>query len=573
VTATDAAGNATTQTVSLTIDDVNEAPTATPVTLSAIAEDSGARLITQAELLANANDVDGDTLTATGLAISTGAGTLVDNGNGTWTYTPASNDDSSVAFSYTITDGTASVAGSATLDITPLNDDLVAVADAYSTPEDTALTITASDLATNDTDPEGDALTVTNVGGAVNGAVSLVAGTITFTPTANFSGPASFTYTVSDSNGGSATGTVNIIVAPVNDPPAPGNNSFLITPDSTTVLSDWNLSATDVESAAGTLEFTVNNVVNGRFELVAAPGTAIGSFTQAQILLGQVQFVHTGGGAPSFDLAVSDGSALTGPYAGNIVFDGGTTPPAPGGGGVVAPIAGLFDAGTAPPTSSGDEFVFASTPVSALVLPTPRIGLLDRFGIEFLRTPAIGASAVSEGSASGFAGPGLAQVRAGAIDAKVGANRDLPPIRAQGDVIETHVDDLTLRVERFRAEELEVKPSEYAHACVPETIDPIAPEMTIVPTERRVEPDAEGEWRLNLAFGAFTVAGLTVAAGALWWAARASGLISGLLAASPARRPVDPRPALGRDDDNPQGSAAARKRAPTRGPSRKRRRR
>jgi hypothetical protein len=240
---------------------------------------------------------------------------------------------------------------------------------------------------------------------------------------------------------------------------------------------------------------------------------------------------------------------------------------------VVAPIAGLFDAGTAPPTSSGDEFAFASTPVSALVLPTPRIGLLDRFGIEFLRTPAIGASAVSEGSSGGFAGAGLAQVRAGAVDAKVGANRDLPPIRVQGDVIETHMDDLTLRVERFRAEELEVKPSEYAHACVPETIDPIAPEMTNVPTERRVEPDAEGRWRLNLTFGAFTVAGLTVAAGALWWAARASGLISGLLAASPARRPVAPRPAPGRDDDNPQGSAAAKKRAPTRGAGRKRRRR
>ena len=41
-----------------------------PVTLAAIAEDSGARLITQAELLANASDVDGPSLTATSLAIS-----------------------------------------------------------------------------------------------------------------------------------------------------------------------------------------------------------------------------------------------------------------------------------------------------------------------------------------------------------------------------------------------------------------------------------------------------------------------------------------------------------------------
>ena len=77
----------------------------TPVTLAAIAEDSGARLITQAELLANATDVDSPSLTITGLSIASGTGTLVDNVNGTWTYTPALNDDTAVTFSYTVTDG------------------------------------------------------------------------------------------------------------------------------------------------------------------------------------------------------------------------------------------------------------------------------------------------------------------------------------------------------------------------------------------------------------------------------------------------------------------------------------
>ena len=108
--------------ISYSSPDANTAPTTSPVTLAAIAEDSGARTITQAELLANAGDVEGDALTATGLSISAGAGTLVDNGDGTWNYTPALNDDTSVSFSYTITDGTDTVAGSATLDITPVND-------------------------------------------------------------------------------------------------------------------------------------------------------------------------------------------------------------------------------------------------------------------------------------------------------------------------------------------------------------------------------------------------------------------------------------------------------------------
>ena len=109
-------------TATLDITPVNDAPTTTPVTLTAITEDSGVRVITEAELLANANDIEGDAITATGLTINTGNGTLNDNGDGTWNYTPATNDDTDVSFNYTITDGADNVAGSATLDITPVND-------------------------------------------------------------------------------------------------------------------------------------------------------------------------------------------------------------------------------------------------------------------------------------------------------------------------------------------------------------------------------------------------------------------------------------------------------------------
>src|SRR6185503_17175873 len=98
-------------------------PTTTPVTLAPFAEDGGPRLITNAELVANAVDVDGDALTATAVAITSGNGSLVDNGNGTWTYTPTADDSSSVAFSYTIGDGNGgTVAGTATLDLSPVND-------------------------------------------------------------------------------------------------------------------------------------------------------------------------------------------------------------------------------------------------------------------------------------------------------------------------------------------------------------------------------------------------------------------------------------------------------------------
>lgn len=111
--------------VTVNILGTDDAPVVTaPVTLTAIAEDSGARLITQAELLAHATDVDGpNSLAATGLAISSGHGVLADHGDGTWSYTPALNDDTAVTFSYGVTDGIApAVAASATLDITPVND-------------------------------------------------------------------------------------------------------------------------------------------------------------------------------------------------------------------------------------------------------------------------------------------------------------------------------------------------------------------------------------------------------------------------------------------------------------------
>jgi len=168
---------------------VNDAPVTTPVTLTAIAEDSGARVITQAELLANASDVDNASLTATNLAIASGNGTLVDNGNGTWTYTPASNDDSSVSFSYTVTDGSLGVAASATLDITPVNDapvttpvTLTAIAE-----DSGARVITQAQLLANASDVDGPSLTATGLA-ISSGSGTLVNngnGTWTYTPTSN----------------------------------------------------------------------------------------------------------------------------------------------------------------------------------------------------------------------------------------------------------------------------------------------------------------------------------------------------------------------------------------------------
>src|SRR4029077_46233 len=162
-------------TASLDITPVNDAPVTTPVTLAAIAEDSGPRLITQAELLVNASDVDGPSLSAINLAISAGNGTLVNNLNGTWSYTPAANNDTAVTFSYAVSDGIAApVATTASLDITPVNDapvttpvTLAAIAE-----DSGPRLITQAELLANATDVDGPSLS------AINLAISSGSGTL-----------------------------------------------------------------------------------------------------------------------------------------------------------------------------------------------------------------------------------------------------------------------------------------------------------------------------------------------------------------------------------------------------------
>lgn len=101
----------------------------------------------------------------------------------------------------------------------------IAVADNYSTNEDTALTIGAAQgLLSNDSDPDGDALTVINAGtvnaSGIGGVVQLSAnGAFTYTPPANANGVALFSYVLGDGRE-TASGTVTITVVPVNDPPA-----------------------------------------------------------------------------------------------------------------------------------------------------------------------------------------------------------------------------------------------------------------------------------------------------------------------------------------------------------------
>jgi Ca2+-binding RTX toxin-like protein len=101
-----------------------------------------------------------------------------------------------------------------TINVTPVNDAPDAVNDGlFTTAYQTAISRTAAQLLANDMDADGNPLSITSVGGATNGTVTMQNGNITFTPKAGFSGNASYTYTVSDGQGGTDTAMVSIKVS------------------------------------------------------------------------------------------------------------------------------------------------------------------------------------------------------------------------------------------------------------------------------------------------------------------------------------------------------------------------
>ncbi len=114
----------------------------------------------------------------------------------------------------------------------------VASNDAYSTAEDNPLTVAAPGVLANDTDPDGNSLTVALVSGPAHGTLTLNAtGGFTYTPAANYNGSDSFTYKANDGQLDSNVATVSLTVTTVNDPPAAGNDSYTTAEDTPLTVS------------------------------------------------------------------------------------------------------------------------------------------------------------------------------------------------------------------------------------------------------------------------------------------------------------------------------------------------
>ncbi len=302
-TVSDGNGGTSIATVNITVNPVVDTPTLT-VEAASGNEDTAIALNISSAL----TDVDGSESLSINIAgVPTGAvlsaGTL--NNDGSWTLTSAelnnlkltpptnSNADFSLTVTATSTEAGVTASTSAILNVTvnAVNDAPVASADSVTTDEDTAAIFA---VLGNDSDVDGDSLTVSSFdkisahGGKI---VQNNDGTFTYNPLANFNGTDSFSYTISDDNGGTSTATVNLTVNAVNDAPVLDNSGSpilnaiaedSISNNGTLVASMIGNAISDVDAGSVRgIAVTGLNASNGNWQYSINNGTSWSNFGTA----------------------------------------------------------------------------------------------------------------------------------------------------------------------------------------------------------------------------------------------------------------------------------------------------
>ncbi|MBB3994588.1 Ca2+-binding RTX toxin-like protein [Sulfitobacter undariae] len=263
-TVTDGNGGFDDSRVIVTVNNVNDAPianddqavtgTGEPVTIPVLGNDS---------------DPDGDPLDV--IDATSPDGDVVINDDGTITFTPNDGFTGDTTIDYTVSDGNGGTdTAQVSVSVGEVSGPPVAVDDLAETDEDTPVVI---DVLDNDSDPDGDPLTVTAATSPNGDVVINDDGTITFTPAPDFNGEATITYDITDGNGGVDVAEVTVTVNPVNDGPlaeddtaVANTGSTLIVPvldndsdpegDPLTVISASSPNGAVVINADGTLSFT-----------------------------------------------------------------------------------------------------------------------------------------------------------------------------------------------------------------------------------------------------------------------------------------------------------------------------
>ena len=169
-------------------------------------------------------------------------------------YTPAPNFNGAEKFTYVVRDQSGvSATATVTMNVQAVNDNPVAVNDVFDTVKSNQTDVFLNVLGNDTLGPDsGETLTVTSVGATSQGGVVKVAtggNGVLYTPKANFTGSESFTYTISDGKGGSATGNVTVSVQVAVPPPVVLGESFTVLEDS--LETEFDVLANDLPAETG----------------------------------------------------------------------------------------------------------------------------------------------------------------------------------------------------------------------------------------------------------------------------------------------------------------------------------
>ncbi len=143
------------------------------------------------------------------------------------TYTPNPDTHGEDTFTYVAADGRDGLTlATVRVRVLPVPDPPVAGDDFATIDEDTPVEL---DVLANDTDPDGEPLSLARFTAPTNGVVQQIApDRLRYTPATNWFGTDGFTYTVADPTGREATARITVVVRPVNDPPEARDQTYVL---------------------------------------------------------------------------------------------------------------------------------------------------------------------------------------------------------------------------------------------------------------------------------------------------------------------------------------------------------
>jgi Ca2+-binding RTX toxin-like protein len=205
-------------------------------------------------------------------------GSVVNNGNGTYTITPTANYNGTVNLSYSVTDGHGGTTpASQRFTLAAVNDAPTGAATATlaAGTEDTAYVVSAAALLAGFGDVDGDALNISSLTSDHGSVVNNGNGTYTITPTANYNGTVNLSYSVTDGHGGTASASQRFTLAAVNDAPtitSDGGNATAAVKVAENMTAVTTVAATDPDAAAALSYSIAGGTDASKFTINASTG-------------------------------------------------------------------------------------------------------------------------------------------------------------------------------------------------------------------------------------------------------------------------------------------------------------